>query len=202
MTFGRCFNSVICIWLVAIASNYTTSVIAQTPTSGVPSIEDLEKQLEQKKAEKSRAERPKSGKVQGNASGNAAGHPGTTTMPTSAVTGSPPPFVARTSPRVDPKHPLKIGEDYYPDASKRANEEGRCIVNVTIEADGIISNATLQQSSGFPRLDDACLKAVMGQRMIPATENGKPVATTVGMPIVWKLFALEPAPAPAPNPAN
>ena len=30
--------------------------------------------------------------------------------------------------RMDPKHPLQIGEDYYPDASKRASEEGRCIV--------------------------------------------------------------------------
>ena len=30
---------------------------------------------------------------------------------------------------MDPKHPLKIGEEYYPDASKRANEEGRCIVH-------------------------------------------------------------------------
>src|SRR5277367_4656400 len=25
---------------------------------------------------------------------------------------------------MDPKHPLKIGEEYYPDASKRAGEEG------------------------------------------------------------------------------
>jgi periplasmic protein TonB len=40
--------------------------------------------------------------------------------------------------RMDPKHPLKIGEDYYPDASKRANEEGRCVVKLTVAADGRI----------------------------------------------------------------
>jgi periplasmic protein TonB len=103
----------------------------------------------------------------------------------------PPPVVAApkpgTPPRVDPKHPLKIGEEWYPDASKRANEEGRCVVTVTVAADGRITNESLQSSSGFPRLDDACLKAVHGLRMLPATEEGKPVEKTVSLPIAWKL---------------
>ncbi len=92
-----------------------------------------------------------------------------------------------TNIRQDPKHPLHIGEEYYPDASKRANEEGRCVVKLTVAADGRIVDQSIQQSSGFPRLDDACLKGVRGQRMLPATEDGKPVETTVGIPIVWKL---------------
>jgi protein TonB len=94
---------------------------------------------------------------------------------------------ARTSIAPDPRHPLHIGEDYYPDASKRAGEEGRCIVTVTVAADGRITNAAIQQSSGFPRLDEACLKGVKDQRMKPATEDGKPVETTAALPIVWKL---------------
>jgi protein TonB len=92
-----------------------------------------------------------------------------------------------TAPKVDPKHPLKIGEEWYPDASKRAGEEGRCVVTVTVAVDGRISNESLQASSGFPRLDDACLKAVHGQRMLAATEDGKPIEKTVALPIVWKL---------------
>jgi protein TonB len=98
-----------------------------------------------------------------------------------------PPKTAGTSIKPDPKHPLHIGEEYYPDASKRANEEGRCIVTITVGVDGKISNEAIQTSSGFPRLDDACLKGVHGQRMLPATEDGKPVAKTVTIPIVWKL---------------
>jgi protein TonB len=94
---------------------------------------------------------------------------------------------ARTPIAQDPKHPLHIGEDYYPDASKRAGEEGRCIVTMTVAADGRITTATIQTSSGFPRLDEACLKGVKDQRMKPATEDGKPVETTVSLPIVWKL---------------
>ena len=64
-----------------------------------------------------------------------------------------------TPPRMDPKHPLQIGEECYPDASKRANEEGRCVVQMTVAADGHIASEAIQTSSGFPRLDEACLKA-------------------------------------------
>jgi protein TonB len=60
-------------------------------------------------------------------------------------------------------------------------------VTVTVAADGRITNAAIQQSSGFPRLDEACLKGVKDQRMKPATEDGKPVETTAALPIVWKL---------------
>jgi protein TonB len=102
---------------------------------------------------------------------------------------APPAPVHHSTTRVgpDPRHPLKIGEDYYPDASRRANEEGRCIVQMTVAADGRVIEQSIQQSSGFPRLDDACLKGVKGARMIPATEDGKPVQSTVSVPIVWKL---------------
>jgi len=118
----------------------------------------------------------------------------TTAITQTTQVNRPPPPVAVAAPpapgtpiRMDPKHPLKIGEDYYPDASKRANEEGRCIVLMTVSADGKITNESIQTSSGFPRLDEACLKGVHGQRMMPATESGKPVEKTVSIPIVWKL---------------
>jgi periplasmic protein TonB len=107
--------------------------------------------------------------------------------PAAVVQAAQPPPRPGTSIKQDPRHPLKIGEEYYPDASKRANEEGRCIVLVTVAPDGRISNETIQTSSGFSRLDEACLKAVHGQRMLPATEDGKPVEKTSALPIVWKL---------------
>jgi protein TonB len=105
--------------------------------------------------------------------------------PPAPVVAAPP--APGTPAHMDPKHPLKIGEDYYPDASKRANEEGRCIVLMTVAVDGKITNESIQTSSGFPRLDEACLKGVHGQRLVPATENGKPVEKTISIPIVWKL---------------
>ncbi len=43
---------------------------------------------------------------------------------------------------VDPKHPFKIGEEYYPDASRRAGEEGSCILMMKCRATGQIQDAT------------------------------------------------------------
>ncbi len=99
--------------------------------------------------------------------------------------------IIRTGVRLDPKYPLKIGRGYYPAASLNAREEGRCVVKVRVTPDGWIADASIQTSTGFQRLDDACITAVRGQRLIPATENGKPVETTASVPIEWKLNASE-----------
>ena len=88
---------------------------------------------------------------------------------------------------LDPKHPLRVGNDFYPDASRRAGETGRCRVQVTVAADGRIVSSLLEQSTGFERLDKACLDAVKGQRMNPATESGKAVESRVSIPIFWRL---------------
>jgi protein TonB len=94
---------------------------------------------------------------------------------------------ARVPARLDPKHPLRIGEAYYPDASRRANEMGRCVVQVTVAVDGRITAAAIQSGTGFNRLDAACVNAVRGQRMLPAFEDGKPIESSVAIPIVWNL---------------
>lgn len=113
----------------------------------------------------------------------------TTNVQRPAVVAPPPPpeHHAETNIKMDPKHPLHIGDEWYPDASRRAGEEGRCTVEMTVGSDGIIKSEKISASSGFQRLDDACIKAVHGQRMLPATVDGKPVEKTVSLPIVWKL---------------
>jgi len=103
------------------------------------------------------------------------------------IAQTPPQPHARSPVRMDPRHPLRIGKEYYPDASVRANEMGRCVVQATVAADGRIIAAAIQTRSGFDRLDQACLNAVKGQRMLPATEDGKPIEGTVSIPITWNL---------------
>jgi protein TonB len=92
-----------------------------------------------------------------------------------------------TPPRYDPRHPFKIGDENYPDASRRAGEQGSCILMMKVSATGQIEDATIQTSTGHPRLDEACLKGVKGQKMGPAMEDGKPVAGTFPFKITWKL---------------
>jgi periplasmic protein TonB len=107
--------------------------------------------------------------------------------PPQVISPSAPQPNVRVPVRMDPKHPLRIGADYYPDASRRANEMGRCVVRVTVAVDGRIIAAIIQTRTGFDRLDQACLNGVKGQRMLPATEDGKPVESTVSIPILWNL---------------
>ena len=107
--------------------------------------------------------------------------------PPQVIQPSMPQPSARVPARLDPKHPLRIGEAYYPDASRRANEMGRCVVQVTVAVDGRITAAAIQSSTGFNRLDLACVNAVRGQRMLPALADGKPIESSIAVPIVWNL---------------
>lgn len=124
-----------------------------------------------------------------------AAPPETNAISVVTQTKTPPPAPVVAAPvqrnivgaKMDPKHPFHIGEEYYPDASKRAGEEGRCIVLAHVAANGNILDATIQTSSGFPRLDDACLKGVKGQKALPGMEDGKPVEGHFAFAIVWKL---------------
>jgi periplasmic protein TonB len=89
---------------------------------------------------------------------------------------------------VDPKHPFPNSEDYYPDSSRRAGEEGRCIVEFTVATDGRIADPSVTTSSGHPKLDEACIKLIKAApKLKPATEDGKPIESKLSVPIVWKL---------------
>ena len=60
--------------------------------------------------------------------------------------------------------------------SKRLNEEGLCKVRLTVDADGSVHDVSITQSTGYPRLDEACLEAFVHGGLLPATEDGKPIA--------------------------
>jgi TonB family protein len=100
--------------------------------------------------------------------------------------------------RIDPDHPLKVGAPYYPIESKLLGENGWCLVRFQVDADGLIRAPQLTSSTGFERLDSACLTAVVNGQMIPATIDGKPVFYWPEMPIVW--FQGKPPTRPTFNP--
>ena len=94
-----------------------------------------------------------------------------------------------SSPAEDPNHPPHQGADYYPAESMRLHEEGTCKVRMMVAADGTIRNISLTQSSGYPRLDEACLNAFVDGGMLPAVVDGKPIDAWTEMPIAWSLSA-------------
>jgi TonB family protein len=94
----------------------------------------------------------------------------------------------KPAPKVDPSNPPHIGEAYYPPESKRRGEQGKCKVRVTVTARGRIRDIKLTESTGYPRLDQACVKAFEHGGLLPAMVDGKPIDMTVEIPIVWMLI--------------
>lgn len=81
-----------------------------------------------------------------------------------------------------------FSDDDFPDASRRAEEQGVTRVSYVIDPTGKVSACTVTQSSGFPRLDDATCKIIMRRfRFNPATRDGQPVAETKTQPVRWQL---------------
>jgi TonB family protein len=86
----------------------------------------------------------------------------------------------------------------YPLGSRRYDEEGTTAIRLEVSTTGAVHFATIQTSSGYPRLDAAALKYAHDLVMEPALSlDGKPVEKTLTLPI---NFHLDP-PIPPRDPA-
>lgn len=75
----------------------------------------------------------------------------------------------------------------YPQAARLAGQEGVVIVLALSDASGAVEQASIEQSSGFPLLDESALAAVRRWSFVPALENGLAVAGYVRVPIRFVL---------------
>lgn len=75
----------------------------------------------------------------------------------------------------------------YPATSRRLGESGEVRVRVEIDTEGHAQQLRVQQSSGWPRLDEAALAAVRAARFAPYAEGGVPLAVWTVVPIVFEL---------------
>lgn len=75
----------------------------------------------------------------------------------------------------------------YPGVSRRMGESGRVLIYARIEANGTASEAQIKTSSGYDRLDQAALKAVLGWRFVPGKRAGVPEAMWYEIPLDFVL---------------
>lgn len=77
--------------------------------------------------------------------------------------------------------------DYYPEVSKRAGEQGEVVIRIFVNSQGSVWQTSLLLSSGSPRLDRAALE--IGKRFAfePFEVNGKPTAFYTNMLLTFKL---------------
>lgn len=75
----------------------------------------------------------------------------------------------------------------YPALSQRLGEQGKLVIRVLIGKDGTALQADIHQSSGFERLDQAALRAVMSWRYVPGQRGGVAQDMWFNVPINFSL---------------
>ena len=87
--------------------------------------------------------------------------------------------------QVDPNY-LHRPNPVYPALSKRLREEGTVVLRVTLDAQGVVQDISIEKSSDAQRLDQAALEAVRQWRFIPAKRGQQAVPSTALVPIEFK----------------
>lgn len=107
--------------------------------------------------------------------------------PTPVAAPPAPPSIAPTS--AQPKgRGNTMSDDDYPEASKRAEEQGTTRVSYTVGTDGKATACAVLASSGSTRLDETACKLVERRfRFTPATREGKPVTEIKQQAIKWRI---------------
>jgi TonB family protein len=114
--------------------------------------------------------------------------------PAVATAGERPPHAIGTLPI--------FSQDDYPDAALRANQQGRVVVRLSVDATGKIVGCSLEETSGSLFLDVRTCQLFMRRARFDPVESG---AVVVPRSIVQKINWLipgQPAPSPLSRPAT
>ena len=75
----------------------------------------------------------------------------------------------------------------YPPLSQRMREEGKVMVLIDINTQGLVDKASIAASSGYARLDEAALTAARKARFKPLTRNGVAFPARAKIPFDFTL---------------
>lgn len=85
-----------------------------------------------------------------------------------------------------------VGEP-TPGKDLQKRELGRCDILLWATADGYVRVSQVLKSTGYARLDAACLRAVSGKKMIPAHDKSGPIDGWAILPVTFEaMMANEP----------
>ena len=75
----------------------------------------------------------------------------------------------------------------YPKGARRRGEQGETLVELCVNSEGGVDSVRIVRSSGFAELDLAAVRAAQGARFVPAQTGTRAVASTVRLPLRFKL---------------
>lgn len=82
---------------------------------------------------------------------------------------------------------VKPGQPVYPEAARRAGQQGKILMKVQFGTTGIPEMITVDQSSGYSTLDSAAIDSVKAMRIDPYVVDGKASPVTVAIPLQFIL---------------
>ncbi len=82
---------------------------------------------------------------------------------------------------------LRNPAPHYPPIAERLGEEGKVVLRVSVNPQGLADSVEIKTSSGSTRLDDSAQKTVRHWKFIPAKRGDVPVQSSVLVPIIFKL---------------
>ena len=102
---------------------------------------------------------------------------------------SPPaPAVAPKQAKIDaPPKPHKTIKPDYPKGARQRGEQGDVVLEIRVNAAGIVDRVDIVSSCGFSELDEAAVRAARTARFTPAKSGGSPVASTARLTLNFKL---------------
>ena len=86
-----------------------------------------------------------------------------------------------------PARLIKSARPDYPQGARKAGSEGTVVLRITIGADGDVGNVAIQESSGFPELDESAAQSVRTWQFDPAKLGDDPISSAVDLPIKFDL---------------
>ncbi len=96
-------------------------------------------------------------------------------------------------------HMEQINPPNYPADSLAEGKQGTMVMQVDIDAQGVVSAARVERSTGDPRLDNSALAAAKRWRFNPEIKDGKAVPSRVRVPVT---FTMDGPPTPPPPQAG
>ena len=75
----------------------------------------------------------------------------------------------------------------YPQASRESNERGKVGLMISLTRRGKVTDAVVESSSGFPRLDEAAIQYLMTHWHYKANQDGQPMPMAVRVDVNFRL---------------
>jgi TonB family protein len=95
--------------------------------------------------------------------------------------------VYRVGSGVTPPHLIKSPDPKYTKAAKEAKIQGRVVLWLIVNAQGMAERVRIQKSLD-PGLDRSAAETVSRWKFAPATKDGQPVAVMINVEVNFKLY--------------